>query len=123
MKTRKTIYTLCLLSIFISMPVKAERDISSGKNPDNVDHYGIVDAVYSDKSCLIITDRLFCYTHESGFYNKSGQRIFSIGNTLKPGTPVIFHSYQKATKLMIKNLKIISMREFKKSKKLFRDRN
>ncbi len=119
MKTGRTIYTLCLLSIFVSMPVWAERGVSRGKNINNVDHYGIVDAVYSDKSCLVITDRLFCYTHESGFYNKSGQRIFSIGNTLKPGTPVIFHSYQKATKLMIKKLKIISMRDFKKSQKLF----
>lgn len=116
MKILSIKYTLFLLYFFSNGIVLAESSSAF------TDHYGKVDAVYSKYSRLVISDLDLHYTYGSSFYKESGARITNIGNELKVGTPVNFLFFKNsAGHLVIKKLKIISEREFRRSQKSDRD--
>lgn len=121
MKIAKIIYVLFLLSGFGSNVALAERTSTSGQVSAYTDHFGIVNAVYLKESRIVVSDIDLHYTHGSGFYKDSGARISNIGKELKPGTPVKFHYYKKSSVFVLKDLKIISEREYKNSQKMDED--
>jgi hypothetical protein len=118
MKILKIFFALCLLSVlFGSNFALADRENLSEQRASYIDQYGTVDAVYLKESRMVVSDMNLHYTHGSGFYKNSGARISNIGNELKPGTPVKFHYYKKSPILILKDLKIISEREYTNSQK------
>jgi len=93
----------------------AERNSRSEKESVFTDHYGVVNAIYSDESRIVISDVSLLYKHGSAFFNAQGRRISDIKRALKPGTAVKYHYYQKPPNLLLKDVKVISMREFNKT--------
>ena len=118
MKRHRIIYIIGLISAIVCTPVLAENASFAEENSSYTDHYGIVDAIYIKESRLVISDINILYDHSSGFYGGNDSRIFKLKKRLKPGTPVKYHYYQKPPNLILKDLKIISKREFKKSQNL-----
>jgi hypothetical protein len=114
MKIYRIIFTLLLALSCAS--VFAQSNSRSEKKSVFTDHYGIVNAIYSDESRIVISDVSLLYKHSSAFYNAQGRRVSSIKNILKPGTAVIYHYYQKSPNLILKDVKVISMREHNKAK-------
>ena len=114
MKIYKIIYTLFI--VFSCASVLAEGNARSEKKSVFTDHYGIVNAIYSDESRIVISDVSLLYKHGSAFYNAQGRRISDIKRAFKPGTAVKYHYYQKPPNLILKDMKVISMREFNKAK-------
>ncbi len=117
MKQSKVIYALLLLPVFGCNLALADNTASSEKRSSYVDQYGIVNAVYLDESRLVVSDVNLHFTFGSRFYKASGARISNVGNELKPGTPVKYHFYRKSSNRVLKDLKIISKQEFKKSQR------
>lgn len=115
MKIGKLIYMLFLLSIFASNPISAESRNSSKQIFDDTTYYGIVYQLYSEQSLLVISDMRVFYTKDSGFYDDTNVRISSIRQKLRAGTPVKFNIYQNKLGDELKDLQIISKREFDKS--------
>lgn len=109
------IYMIAYIFSIVSMPLAAESAIFSEQSSSYDDHYGIINAIYTEESRLVISDVSLIYDHASGFYKRNGSRIKNFERRLKPGTPVIYHYYQQAPNLVLKDLKIVSMREYKKS--------
>ena len=114
MKIYKIIYTLFI--VFSCASVLAEGNTRSEKKSAFTDHYGIVNAIYADESRIVISDVSLLYKHSSAFYNAQGRRISNIKRKLKPGTVVKYHYYQKPPNLILKDVKVISMREFNRAK-------
>jgi len=115
MKLHTIKFIFLLLSVFGGNLVLADVDSSSEQGSIYTDYYGIVNVVYEKESRMVISDLGLNYTYASGFYNASGKRISNISNELKLGTPVKFHFYQKSSGNLLKDLKIISKREFDRS--------
>lgn len=120
MKIYNVIYISFLLSVLATTPVHAEFP-PSGNSSVYEDYYGIVDAINPKESRMIINDISVVYNHASRFHNTSGRKISNITSALKTGTPIRFHVFQKPHHLILSDLKIISMQEYKKSR--IRDRD
>ncbi len=120
MKIHRVIYILSLLSVFGAATVQAEF-LPSKNSSVYKDYYGIVNAVYPKESRLVISDMSVIYNHASRFHDTSGNKISNITHALKSGTPIKFHIYQKPPYLILKDLKIISMQEYKRSQVRGRD--
>lgn len=121
MTKSKIIYTLLLLPVFGCNFALADNTASSEKGSSYVDQYGIVNVVYLGESRIVVSDVNLHFTFGSGFYKASGARISNIVNELKPGTPVKYHFYRKSSNRVLKDLKIISKREYENSQKPDRD--
>lgn len=82
--------------------------------------FGIVNAIYPKESRMVIDDYSFRYTTNTKFYSSSGKT--SAGSKkLKPGTPIKFHAYEKSSQIILKDLKVISLREYKKHQTSLRE--
>jgi hypothetical protein len=115
MKIQKIVLTLCFISLFASESLLADRKNSSEQGSAFTDYYGKVNAIYSEESRMVISDISLLIQQGSRFQHANGSRIANIKHTLKPGTPVKYRYYTKQPNLVLKDLKIISMREFNRA--------
>jgi hypothetical protein len=116
MKIQKMLFTFFLLSVCGTESVLAE-DRTSENSAAYTDQYGIVDAVYPEELRMVINDTSILYKHKSLFFKANGDKIsYNKKRALPKGTPVIYQVKGKPP-YTLRGLKIISMREYKKSTK------
>lgn len=118
MKTQSITHTFYLILVFSCASVQAETMSRTKTDTVYTARFGIVNAVYTNESRMVISDISLLYKYETNFYNIDGNRISDISNKLKSGTPVKYYYYQKPPYLILKDLKIITMHEFNESKKV-----
>ncbi len=103
-----------LFLVFSCASVLADSRLRSEKDSAYQDHYGIVNAIYSDESRIVIDDVSLLYKHGSAFINAQGRRFSGIKKAIKPGVAVKYHYYQQSANLVLKDIKLISMSELNK---------
>lgn len=101
--------------IFTTILVTACISVNAGDQSVYIDHYGVVDELYVDEKRVIIDDQNLNYNQMSIFYNARGRVVRGIKSILKPGVAVKYHYYQESEEMLLKDVKVISVREYEKS--------
>lgn len=110
---------LFIVLFFGSISVQAE----SGEGRSvYTEYYGLVDAVYPEKSHVVLGDVGLNYTHGTSFFKSNGKRFSDISNVLVLGTPVKYQYIEQPPSLVLRELRVISIQEFERSRKLNIDR-
>lgn len=116
MKIYRAIFTL-LLIFNSAFALSESKGLSSGNHSVYKDHFGIVDAVYPDKSRMVVSDRSLNYTHGTSFLNAQGRKVAKIKEVISPGVAVKYHYYQRSSELILKDIRVVSMNELNKARK------